>query len=44
MELVMEVCDPIIVMAHGKVLLQGTAAEVRSNRHVLDAYLGEISA
>jgi ABC-type branched-subunit amino acid transport system ATPase component len=31
-------------MAHGKVLLQGTAAEVRSNRHVLDAYLGEISA
>jgi branched-chain amino acid transport system permease protein len=32
------VCDPVIVMAQGKVLAQGTLAELRKQQEVLDAY------
>jgi branched-chain amino acid transport system permease protein len=32
------VCDPVIVMAQGKVLAQGTLRELRQQREVLDAY------
>ncbi|MBS3812686.1 ABC transporter ATP-binding protein [Candidatus Bipolaricaulota bacterium] len=40
MDLVMKLCDPIIVMNDGKVLAEGTAVEIQKNRKVLDAYLG----
>ena len=42
MDLVMSVCDPIVVMAQGKVIYQGDAAGVRGDPRVLDAYLGEV--
>ena len=32
--------DRIIVMNEGEVLMQGTPAEVRANREVIEAYLG----
>jgi ABC-type branched-subunit amino acid transport system ATPase component len=32
-------CDSVVVMAQGRVISQGTMAEVRSDREVLDAYL-----
>ena len=32
-------CDPVIVMAQGRVISQGTMADVRSDQEVLDAYL-----
>jgi len=32
-------CDPVIVMAQGRVLSSGTMAELRKNQEVLDAYL-----
>jgi branched-chain amino acid transport system permease protein len=32
-------CDPVIVMAQGRVISQGTMADVRADREVLDAYL-----
>ena len=32
-------CDAVIVMAQGRVISQGTMAEVRTDREVLDAYL-----
>ncbi len=32
-------CDPVIVMAQGRVLSSGTMAELRTNQGVLDAYL-----
>jgi branched-chain amino acid transport system ATP-binding protein len=32
------VCDPVIVMAQGKVLAQGTLGELRQQQEVLDAY------
>lgn len=40
MDLVAELCDPVIVMADGRVLAQGTMAEVRADRRVRDAYFG----
>jgi len=41
MDLIMEHCDPIIVMHQGKVLKQGSAADIRSDEEVIEAYLGE---
>ena len=40
MDVVMTICDPVIVMAYGKVLAVGSPAEVQKNDAVLDAYLG----
>ncbi|MCM2475440.1 ABC transporter ATP-binding protein [Rhizobium sp. CG5] len=40
MDLVMSVCDRIVVMHHGKLLFQGTAEEVQANSDVQLAYLG----
>jgi ABC-type branched-subunit amino acid transport system ATPase component len=40
LDLVMSVCDPIVVMAQGKVICEGDAAGVRRDPRVLDAYLG----
>jgi ABC-type branched-subunit amino acid transport system ATPase component len=44
MDLVMSVCDPIVVMMQGQVICEGSADAVRSDRRVLDAYLGEVPA
>jgi branched-chain amino acid transport system ATP-binding protein len=40
MELIRRLCRPVVVMAGGRVLMQGTAEEVQSDPRVLDAYLG----
>lgn len=40
MDLITELCDPIIVMAQGKVLAQGTMEELRRHEQVREAYLG----
>lgn len=40
MDLVMSLCDNIIVMHHGKLLFQGTPAEVQASPDVQLAYLG----
>ena len=32
-------CNPVVVMAQGRVISQGTMADVRSDQEVLDAYL-----
>ena len=40
MDLVSLLCDPVIVMAEGKVLTQGPAPDVRSDERVIEAYLG----
>lgn len=41
MEVVMRLASWVIVMAHGKVLLEGTPSEVQQDERVLAAYLGE---
>ena len=40
MDFISRLCDPVIVMAEGKVLMQGTAAAVKANEAVIEAYLG----
>jgi branched-chain amino acid transport system ATP-binding protein len=40
MDLIAELCDPVVVMAQGTVLMEGTMDEVRANEEVLAAYLG----
>ena len=40
MDFVMDLCHRILVMVEGKVMALGTPAEIRANKQVLDAYLG----
>ncbi len=40
MDLIARLCDPVVVMAEGRVLTQGTMDEIRQNEAVLEAYLG----
>jgi branched-chain amino acid transport system ATP-binding protein len=40
MDFVMDLCDRILVMVEGRVMALGTPAEIRANKQVLDAYLG----
>jgi neutral amino acid transport system ATP-binding protein len=42
MEMVMKLCDSVIVMAHGAVLTQDTPTVVQEDPMVLDAYLGKV--
>ena len=40
MEFIGRMCDPVICMAEGAVLAEGSAAEVQNNEDVIEAYLG----
>ncbi|HKE81559.1 MAG TPA: ABC transporter ATP-binding protein [Solirubrobacteraceae bacterium] len=40
MDLVMSVCDRVVVLDFGRRIAAGTPAEVQANQRVLDAYLG----
>lgn len=40
MDMVMRLCDPIIVMCNGENIMEGSPHEVRQNEAVLEAYLG----
>ncbi|NDV00779.1 ABC transporter ATP-binding protein [Pseudoroseicyclus tamaricis] len=40
MDFISRLCDPVIVMAEGKVLATGTSSEILENEAVIEAYLG----
>ena len=40
MDFISRLCDPVICMAEGAVLAEGTTDEVKSNEEVIEAYLG----
>ena len=42
MEMIEKLCDPVICMAEGQVLIEGDFQTVRSEPRVLEAYLGEV--
>ncbi|MDB2508232.1 ABC transporter ATP-binding protein [Planktomarina temperata] len=40
MEFIGRLCNPVIVMAEGKVLAEGSIDEIKANEQVIEAYLG----
>lgn len=40
MDFISRLCDPVIVMAEGTVMTQGTAEDIKANEDVIEAYLG----
>ena len=40
MDFIGRICDPVICMAEGKVLAEGTLAEIKADERVIEAYLG----
>ncbi|MEZ5823687.1 MAG: ABC transporter ATP-binding protein [Geminicoccaceae bacterium] len=43
-DMIMRLCDPVLVMARGQLIFEGSAAAAREDPAVLDAYLGEMPA
>ena len=41
MDFISRMCDPVIVMAEGSVLFEGTSEEVKKNEKVIESYLGK---
>ena len=44
MDMVARLCDRVVVMAEGRLLAEGTPADVLSRAEVAEAYLGQVSA
>jgi branched-chain amino acid transport system ATP-binding protein len=42
MDVVMNLCDPVVVMAYGTVLAEGPPQVIQNDQAVLEAYLGEV--
>ncbi len=40
MDFIGRLCDPVIVMAEGRILVEGSAEEIMDNQSVIEAYLG----
>jgi branched-chain amino acid transport system ATP-binding protein len=41
MDLIERLCDPVVVMAAGRVIAEGPMEEIRRNPEIIEAYLGE---
>jgi ABC-type uncharacterized transport system ATPase subunit len=44
MDLIIEVCDRVVVLDFGKEIARGTPDEIRRDQRVLQAYMGESPA
>jgi branched-chain amino acid transport system ATP-binding protein len=43
MDFIMRHCDPVIALAEGRVVFEGTAAQAQANPVLLEAYLGTMT-
>ncbi|MFD6306619.1 ABC transporter ATP-binding protein, partial [Streptomyces sp. NPDC060223] len=41
MPFLLDLCDPIHVLARGSVMASGTPEDIKADPHVIDAYLGD---
>ena len=41
MDFISRLCAPVVVMAEGKILAEGSAEQIKSNEEVIEAYLGK---
>ncbi|MBS3812868.1 ABC transporter ATP-binding protein, partial [Candidatus Bipolaricaulota bacterium] len=41
MNIIMDLCDPIIVLVDGQTLTKGAPDEIKNNQKVIEAYLGK---
>ncbi|WP_114418085.1 ABC transporter ATP-binding protein [Marinospirillum perlucidum] len=41
MDMIARLCDPVIVLAQGEVMMEGSIEEVRNNQEVVEAYFGK---
>ncbi|MBA2781128.1 ABC transporter ATP-binding protein [Billgrantia kenyensis] len=44
MDMIARLCDPVIVLAQGSVMVEGTIEEIRNNPQVIEAYFGSTAA
>jgi branched-chain amino acid transport system ATP-binding protein len=44
MKAIMDYCDRIVVMAYGRNIAEGLPNEIRDNRDVIEAYLGDMNS
>lgn len=40
MDMIAKLCDPVIVLAQGSVMVEGTIQEIQNNQAVIEAYFG----
>jgi branched-chain amino acid transport system ATP-binding protein len=40
MDMIDRLCDKVVVLAEGQVLMEGSMAEVQNDERVIDAYFG----
>lgn len=40
MDMIAQLCDPVIVLAQGSVMMKGTIEEIQQNEEVIEAYFG----
>jgi branched-chain amino acid transport system ATP-binding protein len=44
MDMIARLCDPVIVLAQGSVMVEGTIEEIQNNPQVIEAYFGSTAA